>query len=161
MWKKTLALVAVALTAILPACAHRQVAPRAPSSIGAAVAGNLSSQIYLDNPYDRMHFDPPAGNANPSMSADRALAKFEAIDPAFIERANTTAQLGNFTDGAQFNDVLTWGYSWHECAPDEVVNFPSNGTIVQKVTPSGLSCTRWLFLKANTGNMMLLLWQHS
>jgi Tol biopolymer transport system component len=98
-------------------------------------------------------FDPP-GDAQPQLTSEEAVDIFKAVDPEFDPPEDLAAQLGFYTapvgDGTyRFNHRLAWGYSWHECAiPEHPV---SPGTV--------LPCIRWLFLDANTGEMLEGTWQ--
>jgi hypothetical protein len=103
---------------------------------------------------DPILFDPP-GDAQPQLTSAEALAIFKAADPEFNpQQEELTAHLGFYTaavgDGTyRFKHRLAWGYSVHWCA---VYQHPvSPGTVVP--------CTFWLFLDANTGEMLEGTWQ--
>ena len=68
-------------------------------------------------------------------------------DAADVELGYYTAAVG---DGSyRFKDRLAWGYSWHECG-DYAHDIPY---------PTKAPCTFWLFLDANTGEMLEEGWQ--
>jgi hypothetical protein len=99
-------------------------------------------------------FDPP-GDAQPQLTSSEAMAIFEQADPEFNPSAEPVAQLGLYTayvaNGTyRFKDALAWGFTWHQCAPTYGMA-PPVGAVV--------SCTAWLFLDANTGEMFELTWQ--
>jgi hypothetical protein len=96
-------------------------------------------------------FDPP-GDAQPKLTSTEALAIFKAMYPEFQPPEEPTAQLGFYTAPVgdhRVRDRLAWGYRWHECAASAHPLPP--GTVVP--------CTSWLFLDANTGEMLDLTWQ--
>jgi hypothetical protein len=121
---------------------------------GSSVAPTLTpSTIVLDPPLDTETFAPP-GDAQPQLTALEAIAVFQAVDSEFQLPDDATNQLGYYTaalgDGSyRYENRLAWGFTWHECAqPQHEV---SPGTV--------MPCTRWLFLDANTGEMLELVWQ--
>jgi hypothetical protein len=129
---------------------------RALTTRGAArpVTGSLPaprpspSILYLDPPLNTEWLAPP-GDAKPKLTAAEAIAAFEAVDTVFALPSDATYRLGFYSAGPRFDHRLAWGYSWYECeAPRHEV-------------PAGtkLSCTAWLFLDANTGEMLESTWQ--
>jgi hypothetical protein len=93
------------------------------------------------------------------LTAEEAIAAFEAVNAEFQLPADSTAQLGFYTaavgDGTyRYQDRLAWGISWHECA------VAIGGDIGPPPTPDLSACTAWLFLDANTGEMLEAAWQH-
>jgi len=113
--------------------------------------------IYLNSEHTRF-FSPP-GVIQPALSADEALAVFKA-SPDVNLPPDLVGQLGLYTaaagDGSYlFQDQLAWGYSWHRCA-DVPHGLASPASDSQLPFPS---CTLWLFLDANTGEMLEATWQ--
>lgn len=108
----------------------------------------LESAVDLDPPYYTTRFSPPPPDAQPRVTAEEALAAFQVHAPDLVLPPDATVQLGLYTsdpgDGSGFHEVLSWGYRWHECAVPR-----------HEVGPeTHLSCTLWLFLNANTGEML-------
>ncbi len=108
----------------------------------------IHQTLILDPPTDSRTFAPP--NASPLLTAKQALVKFESVDGAFELPADSTIWLGTYTAAAgggiyRFQDRLAYGIRYPQCIP------PSNPF---PVSPSIISCTRWLFLDADTGKML-------
>jgi hypothetical protein len=121
-------------------------------AIPGSSATRVTETIALDPGIDTETFAPP-GDANPEISADDALAQF-------VSRAggnfpdDMTQQLGLYTaavgDGTyRYQDQLAWGYS-----------FPTGCAYAHDPGPSAPTrCVFWLFLDANTGEMLEGLFQ--
>src|SRR2546422_2432815 len=139
----------LAFSAVIgPACAST---PSNPQGSAIPLPSPSASTIVL-NP-DKIWFDPPGGD-QPKLTSSEALAMFEAADPEFNPPAEPTPQLGRYTDAVGdgtylYKEQLAWGYTWHQCAP-QFGNPPPDAVV---------SCTAWLFLDANTGEMFELTWQ--
>jgi hypothetical protein len=73
--------------------------------------------------------------------------------------SDANAELGLYTDAPGdgsylFHDRLAWGFTWSECAP-------RHGNPRASTTPPvDTVCRAWLFLDANTGQMLELTWQN-
>jgi len=120
------------------------------------VSAAAQQTIVLDPPYDTEQFAPPSPDRQPAMTSDQAIAAFQSQVPGFTFPSDPKAQLGDYTaatgDGStyRYQNRLAWGFSWHECAVSEDPVPMPFGTNVP--------CTRWLFLDANTGQMLESLW---
>jgi hypothetical protein len=145
-------LVAVALCLFVVACAG---ASTAHSREPVPSLTSMSFIITLDPPMNTETFAPP-GNAKSDLTAEEALAAFQKVDAEFELPVDATSQLGFYTasvgDGTyRFQDRLAWGFTWQQCAQ------PQHDVSPDTVLP----CTKWLFLDANTGEMLELVWQRS
>jgi hypothetical protein len=92
-------------------------------------------------------FTTPVVNL-PGMTADEAIAAFQAVDSEFELAPDATIKLGLYTaavgDGTyRYDNQLAWGISWHLCA-----------AYAHDYVPTHVPCTYWLFLDANTGAML-------
>jgi hypothetical protein len=98
-------------------------------------------------------FAPP-GEAQAKLTSSEAVAAFEVVDAEFTLPTDSISQLGYYTaavgDGTyRFKDQLAWGYRWHQCA-----------VAAHEVSADTyMPCTAWLFLDANSGEMLELTWQ--
>jgi len=143
---------AVALCLLVVACAGAST-PHSREPFPSLTS--MSVIIALDPPMNTETFAPP-GNAKSALTAEEALAAFQKVDAEFELPIDATSQLGFYTasvgDGTyRFQDRLAWGFTWQQCAqPQHEV---SSDTV--------LPCTRWLFLDANTGEMLEIVWQRS
>jgi hypothetical protein len=149
---KRLILFILAAALIGTACTDRPTSmpsnPATPSHPGSAIAGpDASPSTIVLNP-GMIWFDPPA-DAQPRMTSTEAMAAFEAADPAFQPETEPTAHLGFYTAAYRYRHRLAWGFTWHSCAP-QYGNPPPNAVV---------SCTAWLFLNANSGEMLEMTWQ--
>lgn len=120
---------------------------------GNAIAA-LPTTIVLDPPYGNMRFDPPPADAQAILSASQAVTQFESVDQEFTLPSDATAQLGLYTaavgDGTyRYLNTLAWGFVFHQCEDFQHLVSPE----------TTISCTRWLFLDANTGEMLEAVWQ--
>ncbi|HEX9375825.1 MAG TPA: hypothetical protein VGB19_06270 [Actinomycetota bacterium] len=112
--------------------------------------GPLSATVIVD-PGQDIRFDPPPPDAAPALTASDAVAHFQAVDPVFQVPDGTTATLGLYTapvgDGSfRFRDRLAWGLLSPGCP---MVHGGFNAH------PSPGPCRgMWLFLDANTGEML-------
>ncbi len=115
----------------------------------------LHRTLTLDPPINSETFAPP--NGVPALTAKQALTRFESVDRAFKLVLDSTIWLGTYTAAKgpstyelhtyRFRDRLAYGIRYHGCTFTSVnPAFP--------VSPSIISCTRWLFLDANTGKML-------
>ncbi len=117
----------------------------------------LHRTLILDPPINSETFAPP--NGVPALTAKQALTRFESVDRAFKLVPDSTIWLGTYTAAKgpsyyethtyRFRDRLAYGIRYHACT------LPSEHPF-ESVTPSPsvISCTRWLFLDANTGKML-------
>jgi hypothetical protein len=85
------------------------------------------------------------------LSEQDAVAAFEAADPAFSPAGPVTYQLGTFDPGPgqdkRPSGEAVWALSWHQCPQSlspSVTGDISNGV-----------CIEWLFLHADTGQMIV------
>jgi len=115
----------------------------------------LPSIVVLDPPLNTMTFVPP-GDVQARLTSSEAIAAFRAADPEFTGLpADATSFFGIYTaavgDGTfRFHDRLAWGYTWHRCVQSQAP-FAS--------APTPAFCKQWLFLDANTGQMLEATWQ--
>jgi heat shock protein HslJ len=115
---------------------------------GAAIepSASVRSTISLD-PRDGISFAPPPTTARPSLTAAQALAAFMIVDRPSRLPADASAWLGVYRwPGPQ----LAWGFAYP--ATCEPAGNPGMHTL-SPVVP--VPCTRWLFLNANTGRMLV------
>lgn len=112
--------------------------------------GPLSATVIVSS-VQGIRFDPPPADAEPALTASDAVARFQAVDPVFEVPDGTTAALGVYTapvgDGSfRFRDRLAWGLHSPGCptAAGGPNAHPSPGPCL------GI----WLFLDANTGEML-------
>ena len=145
----------VALSLLGVGCASATVTrqPRAESSTPTPTPSPTT--IVLDPPANTETFAPP-GDAVPGLTADEAIAVYEAANPNFQLPEGATSQLGYYTaavgDGTyRHKDQLAWGLTWHECI--------HSGELSESPSESILSCTFWMFLDANTGEGLEGEWQ--
>jgi len=146
----------VVLSVLASACAGSSLRPRAAGSdttSPTASPTSITSTIVLDPPQNTESFASP-GNDQPQLTSGEALAAFEAVDTEFSLPADATSYLGLYTaavgDGTyRFQGQLAWGFTWQECADPRAEVSP--GTT--------LPCKEWLFLDANTGEMLEATWQ--
>ena len=81
------------------------------------------------------------------------MARFRAVVRGFTPPPDVTARLGRYTAATgvpgiyRFRDRLAWGYSWHECGL-------SMGNPRHLNPPVDTVCITWLFLDADTGEML-------
>jgi hypothetical protein len=113
----------------------------------------VASTLFLDPPENELSFAPP-GNATPTLTSDEAIKSFQNVNPEFQLPDEATVALGLYSaavgDGTyRYKDRLAWGYSWQQCARPRAQ--PSPDTVIP--------CTLWLFLDANTGEMLEATWQ--
>ncbi len=132
-------------------------------SLRSRPVGAAAQQTIVLNPgqQDTEQFAPPSPGQQPAMTSDQAIAAFQGQNPGFTLPSDATAQLGNYTaatgDGStyRYQNRLAWGFSWHQCE-DALIQNPA------PIPPgTDLPCTRWLFLDANTGQMLESLWQQT
>jgi hypothetical protein len=115
----------------------------------AGTGARVSSTLVLDPPYNQTQFAPPSETDAPALTAAEALERFREIAPGFRLPPDIRAQLGRYTAATRFRDRLAWGFSWHECMTAR----SSRGR--QPFTPPPNDpCTFWLFLDADTGEML-------
>jgi hypothetical protein len=112
--------------------------------------------LILDPPIDSERFAPP--NASPLLTAKQALSRFQAVDRAFRLPTDSAIWLGTYTaavgDGTyRFQNRLAYGIRSHQC-------FASPNPFFTGSSAAPASCTRWLFLDANTGKMLEDVAQH-
>lgn len=86
------------------------------------------------------------------LTATQALASFQATDPEFNPGTTVAYQLGILTQSPDDQDAVpagtpVWGLSWHSC--------PESHGPASASMPSN-PCTRWLFLDAKTGRMIVM-----
>ncbi len=144
---KAIAIVLVG-TALIGACrqASTPVAKRADKDSSPLPIVLMEAEV------DKTWIDPP-GDARPSMTADEAVAAYQARNAEAHIPAERSALLGLYNvtiaDRFTYKDRLVWGISWHLCA------------VFAHPVPSGthVPCTFWLILDANTGEMIEGLWQ--
>lgn len=113
----------------------------------------VASAIVLD-PQGTMVFAPPQAGDSPKMSANDAIAAFESVDPDFQLPGDAQVFLGAYTASLpngeyRFLDRLAWGITFKQCAQPHGFVSPS----------ASMPCTRWIFLDANTGEMLEAAWQ--
>jgi hypothetical protein len=142
----------VILTVTTSACARASTA-RPRQAKPAAAPQATSATIYLDSPLNTESFETPV-EAQPAMTSDEAIAAFQKVDSEFVLVPDATVQLGLYSaavgDGTyRYERQLAWAISWHMCAVS--MHEPPPGT--------ELPCTFWLFLDANTGEMLEGEWQ--
>ena len=117
---------------------------------GASLAATGSPQPQVVNAVTGDAFAPGALPSG-AMSSSQAVAAFEQQDPEFNPPSPMTTQAGFFFPGHGQPDGPAgrpvWALTWHECpvSHDPAVNEPIDGGV----------CTRWLFLDANTGDMII------
>jgi hypothetical protein len=119
-------------------------------------------------------FAPAPSSADPALTAQQAWEKY-ADQAGSAEKSiprSVTARLGLLTwpvgpaglpgeagmtisDGEAYSSFnqLVYGYSWHECP------MYSLGPGMTPPPPNSTPCIAWLFLHANTGNMIYQTWQ--
>jgi hypothetical protein len=100
------------------------------------------------------YFDPPPAGVQPALSASQAIAKFQSVNPAFSPPTDATVQLGLYSS-VSYDNSLAWGISYKECQAS------SFGPYMKPFKDPNASCTFWVFLDANTGEMLEALNQHS
>lgn len=137
---------AVVLLLLGTGCAARTSSGAAPTPTGTIIIDPETGETFVQAP------DAPA-----KLTSSQAMDAFLAQDPLFtlkladaiaVDLGYYTAPVGNGT--YRFKDRLAWGYSWHR--PEEFMHS------VPPDTPR--SNTFWLFLDANTGQMLESEWQH-
>jgi hypothetical protein len=141
-----IALTAVAATTIILAVSDAQPA-------GATV----DQVVQIDS---ETTFSPP-GDEEPGLNSEEALNLFREANPAFTKQI-TEAGLGLYTarsgdETFRFEDRLAWGYSWQECPPPPPVA-PGMETPSSEESADS-PCVGWLFLDADTGEMLEGLYQ--
>lgn len=109
----------------------------------------VGATIFLDPPYDRMQFAPPPPGVQPALTSSEALTASGLEAPS-----NATVQLGSYTAAAgegtyRWQNQLAWGFSWPQCAPLQHDYGPE----------THVPCTLWLFIDADTGQMLEQAWQ--
>ncbi|HEY7281436.1 MAG TPA: hypothetical protein VID47_07555, partial [Actinomycetota bacterium] len=129
--------------------------------------GNLPSTIIIDA-VQGIRFDPPGPEDVPSLTEEQALARYESANTKFTLPADATSYLGLYTapvgDGTfRFHERLAWGIRWPGCPVDS--GNPgflpgSQPSATSAPSPRPESCAEWLFLDANTGQMLEAVWQH-
>lgn len=129
-----------------------------PSGGATLTAAEVGATIVLDPPYNYTTFSPPAPGQEAAITANAALALFKTVAPDFIVPADASAQLGLYTVSSPsgeyaYKDQLAWGFSWHQC-PTAAEARHANVTIAPDDP-----CTFWLFLDANTGEMLVAHYQ--
>lgn len=98
-------------------------------------------------------FAPASDGSFPpsALSESQAVSAFERQDPDFNPPAQVAYQAGFFYPGHGQPDGpagrAVWALTWHECPVSHDPN--ENGSIDRGV------CTRWLFLDAYTGDMIV------
>jgi hypothetical protein len=142
----------VAICILGVACASR------PTSLSGVTSEPtpIATTLILDPPLNRITFSP-SGNQVPNLTEAEAIAKFTASPDVHLPD-DLTVQLGLYTaavgDGTyRFKDELAWGISWNTCM--SVIG----GDIASPSPLDKVPCTRWLFLDANTGEMLESEWQ--
>jgi len=163
------------LAALLSGCGSHPAAEQA-AQIG-ATAGNSTLPVITIG--DGATFTPTPAR-HPALTASQAWARFAQLGNNRMPKAipsRVRPHLGLFTlpvgpadapgastltekNGKAYTalDELTWGYSWHECAPVMPPVPPPGSTAAPAPSPSD-HCTEWLFLNANSGAQIVLTWQ--
>jgi hypothetical protein len=119
-------------------------------------------------------FAPAPSSADPKLSAEQAWRHYAKQAKSAVTSIphRVTARLGLLTwpvgpadapganrliirHGEAYSSLnqLVYGYSWHECP------MYSGGPGMTPPPPTATPCIAWLFLHANTGNMIYQTWQ--
>jgi hypothetical protein len=109
-------------------------------------------------------FAPPPEGASPAMTAQQAWATYTKVDTSYSTSeipSNVSVSLGlltlplgpsgpNGTEAYTARDVLTYGFSWHNCPVSRNPRAPS---------PQSNPCIEWNFINADTGQQIDDTWQ--
>ncbi len=148
--RKLISLVGIAVVALVSVLLARSGA--ANGSGTHRVAGeSLPQSVILDPPYNSEQFDPPGPNDMPALTAEEAIAAFQKADAEFNPPNDMQVWLGLYTatignGDYRYSKQLAYGLTYHECARMQNPNYDA------EATPP--PCTFWLFLDANTGQML-------
>jgi hypothetical protein len=137
---------------------------RARTLIASSIIGGDNGKGALPAPIDiqetqGIRFDPPPPGTEPALTASEALARFQSVDEEFVLPVGADAYLGRYTapvgDGTfRFRERLAWGFRLGSGCPVGAGFGPPHAA-----SNSG-PCFRWLFLDANTGEMLESVTQH-
>lgn len=124
---------------------------------------DVPSTVTIDSSVGEI-FAPPPADASPAMTAQQAWTAYTKVDTSYSSSdipSNVTVSLGlltlplgpsgpNGTEAYKAKDVLTYGFSWHNCP----VSRNPNASI-----PASNPCVEWNFLNADTGAQIDNTWQ--
>jgi hypothetical protein len=168
-----IAVVAVGLVVAAFLVVRSQQAPARAAARSAQFSGNA---LIVINSQSGMTFSPAPSSLTPTLTAQQAWQAYatHAGSSVITIPSNVSAQLGLFTspvgpaddpdivagatsgltisNGEAYSSLnqLVYGYSWHSCPESAAMN-------VATLPPN--PCTEWLFLDANTGQMIVETWQ--
>ncbi|HJP66184.1 MAG TPA: hypothetical protein VKA30_07770 [Actinomycetota bacterium] len=125
--------------------------------------GASTNPVVLNPPRNTEVFTPASGGESPNLTAQQAIEVFQAKSPEFDPPKDAAYELGYYTaavgngEDYRYQDRLVWAIRWDWCP---IYMPPPNVKAIPTRDPND-PCRFWLFLDANTGEMLEGTWQQA